>query len=470
MIPLTLAEIAAAVGGRLGERASGAELITGPVEFDSRKVGPGSLFLALPGERVDGHDFVPAAVAAGAAGVLATRDVNAPAVLVDDALVALARLARAVVDRLTELTVVGLTGSSGKTSTKDLLASLLERLGPTVATPGNFNNELGHPYTVLRADDKTRHLVLEKGARGLGHIKWLTDVAPPRIGIVLNVGAAHVGEFGSVEVTARAKAELVEALPSAADGGIAVLNADDPRVRAMAGRTAARVVLVGQAPDADVRAENISLDRAGRPAFTLTTRDGTVPVQLNVHGEHQVGNALAAAAVALELGMSVGEVGEALGAAHVVSRWRMEVTDRADGVTVINDAYNANPDSMKVALKALKAMAGSERRAWAVLGQMNELGETSGAEHDAVGRLVVRLGVDRLVAIGPIAGAIHAGAVLEGSWGEESVHVPDVDAATRLLRAELRPGDVVLLKASRSAGLEHIAQALIDDPDTGQEG
>jgi UDP-N-acetylmuramoyl-tripeptide--D-alanyl-D-alanine ligase len=473
MIRLTLAEVAAATEGRLAGGASGAEVVSGPVEFDSRKVTSGALFVALRGERVDGHDFVGAAMAAGAAAVLATREVGAPAVLVEDALVALGRLARAVLERLPELTVVGVTGSSGKTSTKDLLAQVLVRLGPTVAPPGSFNNELGHPYTVLRADEDTRFLVLEKSARGLGHVQWLTEIAPPRIGVVLNVGTAHVGEFGTIEVTAKAKGELVEALPAADAGGVAVLNADDPLVRPMAERTAARVVLVGQAPDAAVRAEDVTLDATGRPAFTLHTPTGSVPVRLTLHGEHHVGNALAVAAVALELGMTADETGRALSAARAVSRGRMEVTERPDGVTVINDAYNANPDSVRAALKALKAMSlGGQagRRSWAVLGHMAELGERTEVEHDAIGRLVVRLNIDRLIVVGPLAGAIHAGAVLEGSWGEESVHVPDVDAATRLLRAELRPGDVVLVKASNSARLDRVAAALLEGETAGQGG
>ena len=466
MIPLTLSDIAEVTGGRLAGGATGAELIDGPVEFDSRKAAPGGLFVAIPGERVDGHDFAATALAAGSVAVLGTRDIGVPAVLVEDVLVALGRLARVVLDRLPQLTVVGVTGSSGKTSTKDLIAQLLARLGPTVAPPGSFNNELGHPYTVLRADQDTRYLVLEKSARGLGHVRWLTEVAPPRIGVVLNVGAAHVGEFGGIEVTAKAKGELVEALPPAAAGGVAVLNTDDGRVRAMRDRTDAKVVLVGQAADADIRAEDVELDVAGRASFTLVTPAGRVSVTLGLHGEHHVGNALAAAAVALELGLPLSEVGPALGAATAVSRRRMEVFERSDGVTVVDDSYNANPDSVRAALKALKSMsAGGSRRAWAVLGPMGELGAQSRDEHDAIGRLVVRLDIDRLVVVGEDAGPIHAGAVLEGSWGEESVHVPDTDAAARLLEAELRPGDIVLVKASNSAHLERITEALL-----GKEG
>ena len=459
MIPMTLQELAAAVGGRLVEAPEPALAVSGGVRFDSREIGPGDLFLALPGQRVDGHDFAGAARERGAVAVLATRPVGGPAILVDDVLTALSRLAATVLRRLPDVTVVGITGSSGKTSTKDLVAALLTPLGPTVAPPGSFNNELGHPYTVLLASPETRYLVLEYSARGLGHIAALCSVARPDIAVELNVGSAHVGEFGSVEAIARAKAELVECLPAAA---VAVLNADDPLVRAMAARTAARIVLTGRAPDADVRADDIRLDERGRPSFTLTAGGQRAEVRLSLHGEHHVANSLAAAAVALELGLPLEMVALGLAEVRARSRWRMEVTERADGVTVINDAYNANPESMRAALRSLVAM-GAGRRTWAVLGEMAELGEHSAREHEALGRLVRRLDIDRLVAVGPAASAVHAGAVLAGSRGEESVQVPDIDAAVSLLRDQVRTGDVVLVKASRAAGLERVALALLEE-------
>jgi UDP-N-acetylmuramoyl-tripeptide--D-alanyl-D-alanine ligase len=445
VIPMTLAEVAAATGGVLAGGADPGTVVTGPVEFDSRAMVPGGLFLALPGERVDGHDFAAAAVAAGAVAVLATRDVGVPAVVVTDPLPALGRLARAVLDRRPGLAVVGITGSSGKTSTKDLLAQVLAAHGETVAPPGSFNNELGHPYTVLRVTPSTRYLVLEKSARGVGHIAALTDIAPPTIGVVLNVGVAHLGEFGDVDATEKAKGELVEALPA---DGVAILNADDSRVRRMASRTAARVVLTGQHAEADVRATEVNLDTAGRPSFVLVTAAGSVPVRLALFGEHHVANALAVAAVALELGMTPEQVAAALGSAGVVSRRRMEVVERDDGVILVDDSYNANPDSTAAALRALRAMSGG-RRSWAVLGYMAELGPAERDEHDRIGRLVVRLGIDRLVVVGEAARPLHTGAVLEGSFGGESVHVPDQDAAIALLASELRPGDVVLVKGSR---------------------
>ncbi|MFF3321857.1 UDP-N-acetylmuramoyl-tripeptide--D-alanyl-D-alanine ligase [Streptomyces sp. NPDC002889] len=458
MIALTLAEIAEIVGGQSYDIPDPDTRITGPVVIDSRAVQPGSLFAAFAGERVDGHDYAERAIAAGAAAVLATRPVGVAAIVVPDVTAALGALARTVVERL-GTTTVALTGSAGKTSTKDLIAQLLERKGPTVYPAGNLNNEIGLPLTALRAGKDTRHLVLEMGARYIGDIRYLTSLVPPRIGLVLNVGTAHIGEFGGREQIAEAKGELVESLPA---DGVAVLNADDPLVRAMQSRTKARVVLFGESAEAAVRAENVRLTELGQPAFTLHTPTGCSDVTMRLYGEHHVSNALAAAAVAHEVGMPVDEIARALSEAGTLSRWRMEVTERPDGVTVVNDAYNANPESMRAALRALAAM-GKGRRTWAVLGQMAELGDEALAEHDAVGRLAVRLNVSKLIAVGGREAAwLQLGAYNEGSWGEESVHVSDARAAVDLLRSELRPGDVVLVKASRSVGLERVAEALLE--------
>ncbi|MCL2551425.1 MAG: UDP-N-acetylmuramoyl-tripeptide--D-alanyl-D-alanine ligase [Actinomycetia bacterium] len=466
MIPLTLAEVARAVGGSMHDIPDGDVRVTGPVVRDSREVVPGALFVAFAGERADGHDFAAGAVADGAVAVLAARPVGVPAIVVDDVQAALGALARHVIAEL-GATAVALTGSAGKTSTKDLLAQLLDRLAPTVWTPGSLNNEIGLPLTALQADEKTRHLVLEMGARGIGHIRYLTGLTPPRIGMVLNVGSAHIGEFGGREQIAIAKGEMVEGLPPAEEGGIAVLNADDPFVRDMASRTKARVVFFGESENAAYRAENVRLNDRGQPVFSLRTPTGCADVTLRLYGEHHVSNALAAAAVAGELGMPATEIATALSEAGSLSHWRMEVTERPDGVTVVNDAYNANPESMRAALRALAAMGASAQarggRTWAVLGRMAELGEQSLAEHDAVGRLAVRLNVSKLVAVGGTEAAwLQMGAYNEGSWGEESVHVSDAEAAIELLRSEVRPGDVVLVKASRSVGLESVALALIE--------
>ncbi|MFF6876545.1 MULTISPECIES: UDP-N-acetylmuramoyl-tripeptide--D-alanyl-D-alanine ligase [Streptomyces] len=471
MIALSLAEIAEVVGGQTHDIPDPSVQVTGPVVRDSREAGPGSLFVAFAGERVDGHDFAAAVVEAGAVAVLGTRPVGVPAIVVDDVQTALGALARHVVRRL-GATLVALTGSAGKTSTKDLIAQVLGRKAPTVFTPGSLNNEIGLPLTALSATEETRFLVLEMGARGIGHIRYLAGLTPPKVGLVLNVGSAHIGEFGGREQIAQAKGELVEALPSEAEGGTAILNADDPYVRAMATRTKAKVLLFGESGEADVSAENVRLTDTGQPSFRLHTPSGASDVTMRLYGEHHVSNALAAAAVAHELGMSADEIAVALSEAGSLSRWRMEVTERPDGVTVVNDAYNANPESMRAALRALAAMGKASQakggRTWAVLGKMAELGDEALAEHDAVGRLAVRLNVSKLVAVGGREAAwLQLGAYNEGSWGEESVHVSDAQAAVDLLRSELRPGDVVLVKASRSVGLESVAQALME---TGAEG
>ncbi|MGH8825856.1 MAG: UDP-N-acetylmuramoyl-tripeptide--D-alanyl-D-alanine ligase [Jiangellaceae bacterium] len=456
MIPFSLAEIASVTGGRL-DAPDGSVTVSGPVVADSREVAAGGLFVAVRGERVDGHEFAGSAVAGGAVAVLAEQPVGVPAVVVEDSVRALGVLARAVLDRVDAVSVVGVTGSSGKTSTKDLLAQVLASRGPLVAPPGSYNTEVGVPLTVLAVERGTRTLVVEMGARGAGHIAYLCRIAPPRIGVVLNVGSAHLGEFGDRDSIARSKTELVEALPP---DGTAVLNGDDPLVRRMADQTEASVLMVGESVHADVRAESVGLDRSGRARFTLVAPDGTAPVRLGVVGEHQVGNALAAAGAAHALDLAVDEVAAALTAAQPLSRWRMEVVERADGVTVVNDAYNANPESMRAALAALVALAG-DRRTWAVLGEMRELGEASAAEHEALGRFAAGLEVGRVVAVGEGARPVHLGAAHEGSRGDEAAWVPDIGAAHALLREQVQPGDVVLVKASRAAGLERLADALL---------
>ncbi|MBD8507758.1 UDP-N-acetylmuramoyl-tripeptide--D-alanyl-D-alanine ligase [Hoyosella sp. G463] len=497
MIPMTLRQIAEAVGGELHDVPDETVEVTGAVEFDSRKVTPGDLFLALPGASVDGHEFAARAVEAGAVAVLAARPVGVPAIVAPPAteqqgaewagtamalehdtdgsgaavLAAFARLARGSVDALARdhgLTVVGVTGSAGKTSTKDLIAATLAPLGAVIAPPGSFNNEIGHPWTALRATGDTRFLVLEMSARGPGHIAALAETAPPRIGVVLNVGTAHLGEFGSREMIARTKGELPASLPPAEEGGVAILNADDPLVAAMAERTSARVVLVGQSERAHVRAADLTLDEQARATFRLVTPDGEIPVRLAVHGEHLVTNALCAAAVALECGATLHQVADALAGAKGASGRRMEVTERADGVTVINDSYNANPDSVRAALKALVTMGRGgkqRRRCWAVLGEMGELGDDSVVEHDRIGRQAVRLLIDKLLVVGTgrPSHAMHQGAVMEGSWDNESQLVDDPEAALAILRDELAPGDIVLVKASKAVGLWTVAEALMAD-------
>ncbi|WP_245743356.1 UDP-N-acetylmuramoyl-tripeptide--D-alanyl-D-alanine ligase [Geodermatophilus poikilotrophus] len=460
---MSLAEVAGAVGGRLTPDTTGT--VRGKVTVDSRAVAPGDLFVAVPGERVDGHDFLAAAADAGAVAALTTRPDGAlPCVVVEEPVAALGRLAAAVHARLTAgrpgtggLVTIGITGSSGKTSTKDLLGQVLAAAGATVSPPGSYNNDIGLPLTVLDADEDTRFLVLEMGSRGRGHIARLCRVARPDVGVVLNVGSAHLGEFGSADGIAVAKGELVEALPAE---GTAVLNADDPRVIGMAPRTRARVVTTGRSAGADVRAEDVVLDEAGRAGFTLVTGGARARVRLQVVGEHQVANALSAAGAALAAGMAPDAVAAALSAAVPRSRWRMEVTRRDDGVIVVNDAYNANPESMRAALAALAGLPA--RRRIAVLGAMAELGPGAADEHERLGRDAVAAGVDLVVAVGPDAVGIADGALAAGARDREgAVRVPDRAAARELLTEVLVPGDVVLVKASRSYGLEVLAADLL---------
>ncbi|MFI8194520.1 UDP-N-acetylmuramoyl-tripeptide--D-alanyl-D-alanine ligase [Streptomyces sp. NPDC085946] len=460
---MLLSAIAEVVGGRLADVPDPEALVFEPAVFDSREAKPGSLFIALSGKTRDGHDFAQQAAVSGAVAALVTRPVGVPAIVVDDVLTALARLGGHLVgNALTGTRVVAITGSAGKTSTKDFIAQLLPAAGPTVATPQSFNNEIGLPLTITMADPSTRFLVLEMGARKIGHIRDLTRIAPPHISVVTNVGTAHIGEFGGQDNIALAKGEIVEALPAR---GLAVLNADDVRVRAMAQRTRARVVTYGLEPTANVRATDVVLDEHGRPAYTLHTPEGAAAVRLQFVGRPQVHNSLAAAAVAREAGLAVAEIADLLSAATTRSRWRMETRTRADGVTIVNDAYNANPDSMRSSLDALATMArGHDQRAIAVLGRMNELGHDARAAHEDIGRHAAGLHLDQLIAVGgEEAGWIQQAAHQAGA---KAVHLPDQDAALHLLRSTLRAGDVVLVKASRGVQLQQLAQALMQpDPE-----
>lgn len=457
MIPMDIAAVAAAVGGRLVDCPDPAAPVTGAVA-DSRRAGPGDLYVAIAGERVDGHDFAQAAHAAGAVVTLGSRPTGLPAIVVDDPVEAFGRLAHHVLAQLPQARVVAVTGSSGKTTTKDLIAGLLEDLGPTVATVGSLNTEVGLPLTIMRATSQTRFVVLEMGARGIGHVATLCAIAKPDVAVVLNVGTAHVGEFGGREAIAAAKGEAVEAL---GPDGVAVLNADDPLVAPMVHRSGGRSVTFGAGPAADVRAVDLRLDDMARPGFTLHTPAGDAPVQMAMVGEHMAANACAAAAVALQFGMAPARIAELLSAATPRSQWRMEVHRSPNGVTVINDSYNANPESMRAALRSLVAMAGAGRT-FAVLGEMRELGADSIAAHDEIGRLAVRLDVSKTIAVGQGARPLYLGAAQEGSWSDEAAWVPDASAAIAMLRDLLRPGDVVLVKASRSIGLEAVAEALME--------
>ncbi|GAB3657706.1 UDP-N-acetylmuramoyl-tripeptide--D-alanyl-D-alanine ligase [Nocardioides korecus] len=475
MIPLTLGEIARAVGGRVVDAgaAGDATVVRGPAFLDTRSPEPEGLFVAFVGERADGHDHAAAAVASGAAAVLGSRATGQPGVVVDDVRAALQELARVVLDRRRRLegpdgrpaplTVIALTGSQGKTSAKDMLAHVLADHAPTVATAGSFNNELGLPLTVLRAGAETRYLVLEMGARGIGHLTELCAIARPDVSLVLNVGRAHIGEFGSQEAIAQAKGEIVEALD---DGtGVAVLNADDARVSAMEGRTDAPVVLFGEAAGADVRLSGVVLDDLGRPSFDLTALGRTEHVDLRLLGAHQALNAAAVTGVARAVGLPLDRVAASLRSLERLSRWRMEVHERADGLVVVNDAYNANPDSMRSALETLARM-GRERRTVAVLGEMRELGGTASDEHRALGLLAADLGIDEVVVVGEGARGVHealAGRDAGVDGATRSRLVPGVDEAVSWLSENVAGPDVVLVKASRSGRLEQVADRLLAD-------
>ena len=487
MIPLRVSQVATVLDADVRPAAGaptdlGREVVH--VTADSRAVAPGSLFVALPGERVDGHTFVATAFAQGAAAVLVSHPVgeaSGPQLVVADPLVALGRLARYVVDRLRAdgrgpdgLRVVGITGSQGKTSTKDLLGAVLAAAGPAVAPVGNLNNELGVPLTVLRVDANAQALVVEMGARGIGHIAYLCGIAPPDVAVVLNVGHAHVGEFGGREAIAQAKGELVEAL---GPDGAAVLNEADPRVRAMRSRTRARVLpyAVGERPDSPdaVWADGLVGDERGRYSFTLH-RSFTPPgrqdaveasarVSLRGTGRHQVGNATAAAAAAFALDLPVDEVAAALSGAEPASRWRMEVHDRADGVRVVNDSYNANPASMAAAVETLAELGRGRGRTWAVLGDMLELGSEAPALHAALAVQLAAVGVDEVVALGEF------GPLLVADQPGRARVARDTAEAAAWVRAEVAPGDVVLVKASRGLALNLVADEILRTPDTGSD-
>ena len=454
MISLRLAQVAEAVGGVL----NGADATVAGISLDSREAQPGDLFVALPGERVDGAAFIESAFGRGATAALTIRADVSPAVVVPDVIAAFGKLAAHVRSSIPELLVIGVTGSSGKTSTKDLIAQVLETVGPTVAPVASYNNEIGLPRTVLRANGETRFLVLEFGARGAGHITQLCRIARPDVAVVLNVGTAHVGEFGSRAAIAAAKAELVEGV---VEGGIAVLNLDDPLVAAMAAQVPghAHQLTFGESAAAEIRAESVALDDLARPSFDLVMGSARVQVTLGLHGRHQVSNALAAAAAAVSAGVDLTVVGRALSNSVPRSAMRMAVRTLPNGVTLINDAYNANPESVTSALRSLAAI-GTGRRTWAVLGEMRELGGAADDLHVAIGQLAAELEVRHIVVVGTGARGIFDGATSQPGWSGQAIFIDTVAAAADLIADEIRSGDVVLVKASRAVGLELVAEDL----------
>ncbi|MCU1581381.1 MAG: UDP-N-acetylmuramoyl-tripeptide--D-alanyl-D-alanine ligase [Microbacteriaceae bacterium] len=463
MISITLAEIAAAVDGALSLPtgiAADTE-ISGTVQTDSRLVGPGSIFFALPGETTDGHLFAPAAVDAGAALLIVERtlELDVAQVVVPNGVDALGALARTVVSRVRAagaLRVVGITGSNGKTTTKNLLRAILEKHGATVAPHGSFNNQVGAPISMLEVDDETRFLIVEAGAGGPGEVAKIASFAQPDVAVVLKVGLAHAGVFGTLEATRLAKAELVTGL---APSAVAILNADDDRVASMASMTSARIVSFGLDERADFHAEDLRATATGT-SFVLVADGQRREVRLRILGEHHVMNAVAAIAAAHELSVPLDDAITAIEAVPRAERWRMESLRAPSGAVVINDAYNASPDSTAAALKTLAQIVTQDQRSIAVLGEMAELGDVSDEEHDRIGRLVVRLNIQKLVVVGHRARHIHNAAGLEGSWDGESVLVSSADEAYDLLRDDLREGDVVLVKSSKSAGLRFLGDRL----------
>ncbi|MGO2931453.1 UDP-N-acetylmuramoyl-tripeptide--D-alanyl-D-alanine ligase [Microbacterium sp.] len=465
MIALSLAEIAAVTGGEL--RVVGTDtadtVVSGVVDTDSRNMTAGGIFVAKPGAETDGHRFVKAAVENGAVLALVEHVVDdaVSQIVVPDAVGALADLARAVVARVREageLKIVGITGSNGKTTTKNLLARILQDAGETVAPINSYNNEVGAPVTMLRVTESTRYLVSEFGAAGPGSIARLAGLIEPDVAVVLMVGMAHAAGFGGIEETAKAKTELVTASRA---GGTAVLNADDPRVWAMTDAAAAHgmaVIGFGQNQSAQVRASEVQVAPDGTRAL-ITAGGETLPLWLKVLGAHHITNALAAIAAAGVLGIPAADAIARLETVEVAERWRMEPMGN-DRVRIINDAYNASPDSMAAALRTLAQITGPDERTVAVLGAMSELGESAGEEHDRIGLLAVRLNIRRIVVVGPAARRLYLAAVGEGSWDSEAVHLPDQDAAYEYLRTELRDGDRVLVKSSNSVGLRHLGDRL----------
>lgn len=449
----------------LGELAADVDTVVTGVEKDSRAITQGGMYVAFVGERVDGHDFVDQAMANGAVLCLVSQPVAAPHVLVDDVTRALGALARAYLALLrTEgsVTVVGITGSNGKTSTKDLLAQVL----PDVVAPvGSFNNEIGLPLTVLRAGSETRHLVLELGASAPGDISYLTAIAPLNVAAVLTVGSAHAQFYPTPEHLAAEKASILDGL---LPGGVAVLNADDSRVAGMVSRpprhgTPAGTITVrtfGTAGGTDVVATNMHVGR-GRAEFDVEAHGESARVRLSLVGEHHVTNALAAITVALACGMSVADAAAKVSAATPLSAHRMAVVERGDGVTIIDDAYNASPESMRAALRALLAVA-QGGRSWAVIGEMREMGDASYDAHAAVGHDAVRLNISHLLVVGAGAKPAFDMAVREGSWGDEAHYVATIDEAREMLAQRLEPGDTVLVKASHGSHLWQLADQLVE--------
>jgi len=448
MIAMKAIEIASVVQGTLhGEDVT----VTEAAVVNSSEAIEGSLFLAIKGERVDGHDFVADARSHGAVLTLSTKSVEGPHILVSDVVVALGKLAQHVRSNLLNLTVIGITGSQGKTTTKELLTSILSAAAPTVAPHGNFNNEIGAPLSLLHCTEATKYCIVEMGARHKGDIAHLCSIAQPNIGVVLKVGTAHLGEFGSIEAIAETKSELISSLSAEATG---ILGTYDNFTPKMAALHKGKNITFGESSDCDIRATDIEV-REGRAHFDLITPEGRSAVGLRIVGLHQVANALAVASVATVLGFSLDQIAGGLSTAESQAKWRMEINE-LPSLVLINDAYNASPEAMAAALQTLVFFA-QERggESWAFLGKMHELGESSDTDHAAIGTLASELGIDHLVCVG----ASEYGAAV-GPESATTVHLCKDKAEALLVAANINPGDVVLVKASRSEKLEELADSI----------
>lgn len=464
MISLTLQEIARVINAEL--IGVGEIEVTGSVETDSRLVKAGSLFVAKPGEVTDGHLFITDAIANGAVAAIVDHKVDEEInqLVVADVVNALGLLAEFVVAEVKakgNLQVIGVTGSNGKTTTKNMLREVLSIAGDTIAPEESFNNEVGAPYSMLKITEDTKYLVVELGADGLGSIRYLAKMCKPDIGIELKVGLAHAGEFGGIEVTENIKAELVEELDSA---GIALLNIDDSRVANMASKTKAKVLTFGTNEQAQYRATDITLSLEGT-SFDFSRPDGSSDsVRLQILGEHHVYNALAALSVGDLLGIDQKASISALENMNLAERWRMEKHVRKDGLVVINDAYNASPESMRAALQTLAQLGRlSGKKTVAVMGEIAELGKFSAVEHDAIGRIAVRLNLSQVVVVGLGAKLIHMGASQEGSWDGESKYFDEISEALGFLRGMLTGEEIVLVKSSKSANLRYLGDDLLEE-------
>ena len=448
MIAMKASEIASVVQGQLhGDDVT----VTQAAVINSSEAIPGSLFLAIKGERVDGHDFVADARSHGAVLTLSTQPVDGPHIVVADVVVALGKLAQHVRSNLLDLIVIGITGSQGKTTTKELLAAVLSSAAPTVAPKGNFNNEIGAPLSLLHCTAETKYCIVEMGARHKGDIAHLCSIAQPNIGLVLKVGTAHVGEFGSVAAIAETKSELISSLSPEAT---AILGTYDEYTPKMAVLHKGKKITFGEGSECDIRATDIEV-REGRAHFDLVTPEGRSAVGLRLVGLHQVANALAVASVATVLGFSLDQIASGLSTAESHAKWRMEIHE-LPSLVLINDAYNASPEAMAAALQTLVLFA-QERggESWAFVGKMNELGESSDADHAGIGTLASELGIDHLVCIGaPQYGA----KIAQGS--ATTVHLCADKAEALTVAAHFNPGDVALVKASRSEKLEELADSI----------